>query len=627
MEEKNNCQKCGSSNRKGARYCLNCGAPLQNAPIKPNKPRTSGQGIANQVKLGALKLVKKLDDQLDVWLGAKSKPDTKSSDHNSPDKISPVQTATVALPRLPARSPGDQVGSYFLGRAWSLPRSNYYQAYQNQCPKGHIAPKSDGGRCSICQSKLPVYLLHEITADDSQEEIKRHQKTINSLRGGNPGILKPVEVFYQEQCRYLVAEYPFVSWSNLYNLTLPPADLDRIVKWCLNLGQAHVWLMEHSLAPDFTSIPELFETLLIIQDQAVYSDLAYFVEETEGGYGESKKIHLTHLHTAHIGQVLYTMASGRYQKMTRSPLDLSDIPLPFRRLVDRARRNEFSSLSEFLDMLNMALQVQASPRGLRQATGYATNTGRVRDHNEDFVGKYSLGMQQAADMPEVGLYIVADGMGGHQAGELASSQVVREVLDQVQQQFQVLQAVPRVKRQTVKLDELITPGEALEGAIQRANNVLYNARQQIGTDRGTTITAALLVGDLCSIANVGDSRTYLFHNGKLEQVSQDHSLVASLVAANLIQPGEVRGHPQRSSILRSLGEQSKVDVDLFQRQLATGDRLLLCSDGLWEMVLDSDMEKILRQAPSPQATCDRLIEAANLGGGEDNISAIVVWIE
>ena len=148
-----------------------------------------------------------------------------------------------------------------------------------------------------------------------------------------------------------------------------------------------------------------------------------------------------------------------------------------------------------------------------------------------------------------------------------------------------------------------------------------------GSDRGTTITAALIVGSNCSIANVGDSRTYLLRDGKLNQITRDHSLVAKLVASNQIKPSEVRSHPRRNQILRTLGDKPGVEVDIFTKTLHTGDQLLLCSDGLWEMVLDDAISAIMMNSRTPQAACDQLIETANAEGGEDNISVIVIWVE
>ena len=147
------------------------------------------------------------------------------------------------------------------------------------------------------------------------------------------------------------------------------------------------------------------------------------------------------------------------------------------------------------------------------------------------------------------------------------------------------------------------------------------------SDLGSTVTAALVIGNVATVANVGDSRTYLLRQEKLERITQDHSLVARLADAGVIKPEEIRTHPQRNQIYRCLGHKPKLDVDTFTIQLQAGDRLILCSDGLWEMVLDDDIQRIVEKARTPQKACDVLIEEANRAGGDDNISVIVVELE
>ena len=131
-------------------------------------------------------------------------------------------------------------------------------------------------------------------------------------------------------------------------------------------------------------------------------------------------------------------------------------------------------------------------------------------------------------------------------------------------------------------------------------------------------------GATAYIANVGDSRTYLFRDGQLKLITQDHSLVGSMVEAGIIKQEEIYTHPQRNIIYRSLGNQQKLKVDLFQKRLQRGDRLLLCSDGLWEMVRDREMAKIMQNAPNSQIACQQLIKAANANGGKDNIGVVIV---
>ncbi len=209
--------------------------------------------------------------------------------------------------------------------------------------------------------------------------------------------------------------------------------------------------------------------------------------------------------------------------------------------------------------------------------------------------------------------IIADGMGGHGNGREASQLALRAMRESILIALQL----------SVEDDTL---PELLVEAVQSANHSVYKRNQQQHADMGTTITAALLWGATAYVANVGDSRTYLYRESEgLIQVTQDHSTVARLLQRGAIKADDVYTHPQRNEIYRSLGNYPTVEVDTFTVPMQVGDILLLCSDGLWEMVRDTGIEEILSTpASSSSQLCSMLVQAALDAGGKDNISVIAV---
>ena len=225
--------------------------------------------------------------------------------------------------------------------------------------------------------------------------------------------------------------------------------------------------------------------------------------------------------------------------------------------------------------------------------GSRTDVGCVREHNED-----SLVVAPP-------LYVVCDGMGGHAAGEVASEIAVDVIADRAPDH---------------------ADAAALGQAVEEANlAVIKAAREGVGrAGMGCTCTAAILEKERLVIAQVGDSRAYLLHQGKLQQLTRDHSLVADLIEAGQITEAEARVHPQRSVITRALGSDPRTQPDLFEINVEAGDRLLLCSDGLSTMLEDREIEKILVSATDPQRCAAQLVNEANGRGGYDNVTVIVV---
>ncbi len=249
-------------------------------------------------------------------------------------------------------------------------------------------------------------------------------------------------------------------------------------------------------------------------------------------------------------------------------------------------------------------------------TGLDAGIKRRGSPNEDSLLAIENFTGLAAVPQPVGLFIVADGMGGHGNGREASQLAIRAMRESV------LMAL----RLGVEEDETLM--EVLIEGVQNANHSVYKRNQQKHADMGTTLTAALLWGTNVYVLNVGDSRTYMYRESDgLYQVTKDHSVVARLVERGAISADEVYTHPKRNEIYRSLGNHPTVEVDSFTVPVQIGDVLLLCSDGLWEMVRDFEMEQIVDAcAPYSSHLCGMLVQAALNRGGKDNISVIAVSV-
>ena len=304
-------------------------------------------------------------------------------------------------------------------------------------------------------------------------------------------------------------------------------------------------------------------------------------------------------------QTAGAVATERSQKTT-APLDPEQLP---------ERDPDGTNYLGTRDISAAPIVAKAvSTRGL--ASWAARDIGRIRRNNQDSVYTGLMSLPDGEHDISVGLFVVADGMGGHEGGEIASRRAIETVMIAVLEQM----ALPAMA------DE--DPGNPLPllmmSAVQDANTRIWNEAQSRGTDMGTTCTAALLVGDGLYIAHVGDSRLYAMSDGKLRLITADHSTVGRLIAMGQLTEEETRNHPLRNQLYRTVGQHPEIQVDSIYQSLEGISHLLLCSDGLWSMVDDDEMAAIINETPWPQDACQRLIARANLAGGEDNISAVVV---
>ncbi len=253
--------------------------------------------------------------------------------------------------------------------------------------------------------------------------------------------------------------------------------------------------------------------------------------------------------------------------------------------------------------------LQAPDADTQVTNGAMTDVGLCRVLNEDNWGWVNLA-------GEIDLFVVADGMGGHDAGEVASQMAVAGICAEARGRL------ANGQRPTPERLENV-----LEEAFRHSNNSIKSHSETMGNDMGTTMVAALVMKNkLAYVANVGDSRGYLLREQVLHQITRDHSLVARMVEQNRITPEEARNHPHSNILLRTVGTEHDVDVDIFSVELEKGDQIMLCSDGLWGEVEDEDIELILNEYDDPRVSCRELIRAAHHGGGRDNITVLVVSV-
>jgi protein phosphatase len=267
--------------------------------------------------------------------------------------------------------------------------------------------------------------------------------------------------------------------------------------------------------------------------------------------------------------------------------------------------------------LDVGLIGQAPPvRGVRRMVlGSAQSTGIERTHNEDTLF-YMIGRADGQEpLPEFGLFVVADGMGGHRSGEVASAISVRTVARKITAETIVHLFDVEPPPETASLQELVQ--EALEEA-----NLAVVDRVPGG---GTTLTVAVLLGQQITIGHVGDSRAYLITRNEVRPLTRDHSLVQRLVELEQLTEEEAALHPQRNVLWNAIGQGANLKVDVFSQPVPHGGYMLVCSDGLWGTVPEAEIRKIVLGAADPQTACDQLVQAANGAGGPDNITAILIY--
>jgi PPM family protein phosphatase len=572
------CPKCKADNRPEAAFCALCGAILlvQPAPASPDPIQS-------------------------LMLETEPEPE-------------PPSLPPVILPSFSSRSDGTVFGErfqydtllcqdeheiHYTVTELTRPDGACIKTCSNpNCQTIHYSNGSDEEKfCTQCgqvlEKRSPLLLLEE--ADNNK--YGRLQPIID-LHMAHPNVHTPVAFFQEdlpEGTRYYLA--------TPYSGEMPDdPEITQVLEWGLTLAKALDYL--HAFG------------------------VAFMDEQGDSNFGmyENKPV-WRNFNNARVLPVLTDrekinnirqLTQSMFTWMTGKASFQIDPSLPPRlnELFDRALLGEgYTSGAALAKQLEVVKSAGVERFNLDIQVGRRTHIGRVRSRNEDSLLCLELNYMTQGISTPAGIFGVADGMGGHATGELASSLVI-----------QVL--AHKAAKETALLKNL-TPDEHtqwIKQSIQASNQAVYEARQKAGSDMGSTLAFALVLGSQAYLAHVGDSRIYLVNQTGIRLLTNDHSLVQHLINTGRISPEEAQNHPERNVIYRSLGEKPDIQVDNSIKQLFLGDRLLLCSDGLSGMLESQTIHKIIMEAGSPQAACDGLIEAANQAGGEDNISAIVIEV-
>jgi protein phosphatase len=466
--------------------------------------------------------------------------------------------------------------------------------------------------CSFCGADLAnaekLRLRYQVQ-ESSDEQAFAAEAQLLGMRLEHPSLIFPREVFTETPFgtprHYLVgSEFP----PALATSFAVPQRLNRVMSWGVSLAHALGHLHRHHLTLQGAGLEHIalegtaaYWTNLgvarVIPPDARPQAAGYFAQDVRG-----------------LASALFYLATGSPQYDPQAML-----PAQAASIFDRALAPQqgFPDAPSFGAAMEAALQELRRPASVNFLVGRATDVGQERSLNEDSLLTVAIVPVYRSVSAPVGVFAVADGMGGHEAGDAASHGAISALAQQ---------AVADVLRSASIGESLPEASEWLTRATQAANRAVYDRRKEGGTDMGTTLVTALLVGDTATISNVGDSRAYLLNQESITQVTTDHSLVERLVATGQITREEAANHPQKNVIYRVIGDRPQVENDIYEQRVAPGEALLMCSDGLSGMVTDDQIWHIWRTSTSPQEACDRLVEAANEAGGEDNITVVIVQI-
>lgn len=562
------CPSCQTDNQDEPNFCVNCGYRLvEETAVSASQPLAPTTEIASAtshqtVPLAEADIPPKLDDLTHTPAKNNDDPDLKILD----------------LPYEPLPE-GALIGqAYLITQALHAEADiHYYYATDNQGQNYFLVKECNHWR--PLRTEIEV-INKQITGDGLQPPLQAFKQRIGRMR------------------YYIILPPPGAPFDQIN----PPLETPQALAYGESLARGLDRLHQANIAFG----PVLAERIMVEGNTAYLADFADCRLTEQSNLRQQEVIQLAHL--------IYTLLTGQQSYSPQASLSDATHQL-FNQLLNNGSTMNASDLANaFASLRSQARR----PAAFDLRVGCKTDVGVQRQLNEDSFCALGLIINNQSINQPTGLYVVADGMGGHEGGEVASGLTIRTIAHL---------ATQGLFNAAASGGQLPNYEQWLTQAIATANTAVYEKSQQSKNDMGTTVVAALAIGNQIHLAHVGDSRAYHVTAGGIIPATTDHSLVERLVATGQITPEEARYHPQSNVIYRTIGDKPNVEVDYNSVTLQANEYLLLCSDGLNGMILDETIHQIVVNADHPQAACDALIKAANAAGGDDNVTVVLIKLE
>jgi PPM family protein phosphatase len=554
------CPNCQKENRPGGKFCFHCGAPLpQPALTRPLSLDDLSAAARPTMPLAETAVPPLLPDLT---------PEITPSDLGWEGEVEGLHMAFEPLPL------GAMIGPYI--------------AQQILEETGEVNRYYVGN-----EEETAVYILKE----SPRWETLHAELELASISLQGEGLQPPLRAFQQRigVMRYYVILPPS---GNIIGSLSVPIEAPKAINYGVSLARGLATLHAQQIA--FGNLHAL--RIAVEGDDAYFHDFSgCLLPGNSQQYAQEVQ---------QLIRILYMLLTGQSAYAPQNNLPTAIQPF----FAQTLGQGQFPTANELAQELTKLAGQLRRPESLDLRVGRLTDVGMIRQLNEDSLSTLEMVWNNQSRNTPVGVYVVADGMGGHEGGEIASGLTIKAIMQLATAEL----LAPTANGNAPDYDAW------LKKAVEAANTAVYERSKQSRNDMGTTVVVAVVVGDEAHIAHVGDSRAYHISANQIEQITTDHSLVERLVATGQISREEARHHPQSNVIYRTIGDKAKIEVDISSLRIAPGEQLLLCSDGLSGMVTDERIQAIATQAATPQDACAALVEAANMAGGDDNITVIIV---